>query len=359
MQKDIASFRVKYVQILDEKGNVDKKLEPELSDQELRDLYRWMVIERVFDNTALALQREGRIGTYAQSLGEEAVHVGSVFAASDDDWIFPDYREHVAFLMRKVPVKNLLLHWGGSEEGMDLPERSNIFPVCIPVGTQTLHGAGTAIAFKLKKKKFCSLTFVGDASTSTGDFNEGLNFAGTFMAPAVFIIRNNQWAISVPRVCDKPDWGGCQSRAQTLAQKAIAFGFDGVQVDGNDVLAVYSVVKEALEKARKGKGPTLVECFSYRLPPHTTADDPTRYRDPEIVKAWLKKEPLARFKLYLQKKKLWDEKFESAVQAEAKRMVDQGVKEAEDFKPKPTDMFDFVYEKLTPNLSEQRKEWLS
>jgi pyruvate dehydrogenase E1 component alpha subunit len=242
---------------------------------------------------------------------------------------------------------------------MDLPERSNIFPVCIPVGTQTLHGAGAAIAFKLKKQKFCSLTFVGDASTSTGDFNEGLNFAGTFMAPAVFIIRNNQWAISVPRVCDKPDWGGCQSRAQTLAQKAIAFGFDGIQVDGNDVLAVYSVVKEAFDKARKGKGPTLVECFTYRIGPHTTADDPTRYRDPKVVKAWLAKEPLNRFKLYLQKKKLWDEKFEAALQAEAKRMVDQGVKEAEGFSPKPTDMFDFVYEKLTPDLSEQRKEWQS
>lgn len=359
MQKDIAKFSVKYVQVLDEKGNVDKKLEPKLSSQELRDLYKWMVLERVFDSTALALQREGRIGTYAQSLGEEAVHVGSVFATSDKDWVFPDYREHVAFLMRRVPVKNLLMHWGGSEDGMLLPEKSNIFPVCIPVGTQTLHGAGAAIAFKLKGEKSCSLTFVGDASTSTGDFNEGLNFAGTFMAPAVFVIRNNAWAISVPRVCGKPDWGCCQSRAETLAQKAVAFGFDGVQVDGNDVLAVYSVVKQALDKARKGKGPTLVECVSYRVCPHTTADDPTRYQDAKVVKEWQKKDPLVRFRLYLKKKKLWDEKFEAAVLAEAKRTVDQGVKEAEKHKPKATDMFDFVYEKLTPNLKKQREEWQS
>lgn len=359
MQSDIAKFKVRYVQVVDEKGVVDKKLEPKLSSQELRDLYKWMVIERTFDNTALSLQREGRIGTFAQSLGEEAVHVGSVFATSSEDWIFPDYREHAAFLMRGVPVKSLLTHWGGSEDGMALPEKSNIFPVCIPVGTQTLHGAGAAIAFKLQKRKAASLTFVGDASTSTGDFNEGLNFAGTFVAPAVFIIRNNQWAISVPRVCGKMDWGGCQSRAETLAQKAIAFGFEGVQVDGNDVLAVYSVVKEALDKAKKGKGPTLIECNSYRLSPHTTADDPTRYQDPKVLKAWQEKEPIARFRAYLKKKKLWDEKFESAVLAEAKKLVEQGVKEFEKHKPSPTDMFDFIYSKLTKNLEGQRKEWQS
>jgi pyruvate dehydrogenase E1 component alpha subunit len=212
---------------------------------------------------------------------------------------------------------------------------------------------------KLQKKKAATLTFVGDASTSTGDFNEGLNFAGTYVAPAVFVIRNNQWAISVPRVCGKSDWGGCQSRADTLAQKAVAFGFDGVQVDGNDVLAVYSVVKQALDKARAGKGPTLIECNTYRLSPHTTADDPTRYQDPKVVKEWQAKEPIARFKVYLKKKKLWDEKFEAAVQAEAKRIVDQGVAEFEKHKPKPADMFDYVYSKLTPNLEEQRKEWQS
>lgn len=359
MQKNIAKFTVKYVQVIDEKGNVDKQLEPKLSPQQLRDLYKWMVIERVFDNTALALQREGRIGTYAQSLGEEAVHVGATYASNGDDFIFPDYREHVAYMMRGVPVKNLLTHWGGSEDGMELPEKSNIFPVCIPVGTQTLHGAGAAIAAKLQKKKIATLTFVGDASTSTGDFNEGLNFAGTFVAPAVFVIRNNQWAISVPRVCGKSDWGGCQSRAETLAQKAIAFGFEGIQVDGNDVLAVYTVVKQAFEKAKAGKGPTLIECNTYRLGPHTTADDPTRYQDPKVLKDWQKKEPINRFKMYLKKKKLWDEKFEAAVQAEAKKIVDQGVKEFEKHKPKPTDMFDYVYAKLTPNLKEQRNEWQS
>ncbi len=359
MQKIVGKFTVKYVQVVDDKGNVDKKLEPKLYPQQLRDLYKWMVVERVFDNTALALQREGRIGTYAQSLGEEATHVGATFATNDEDWIFPDYREHVAFLMRNVPVKNLLMHWGGSEEGMYLPEKSNIMPVCIPVGTQTLHGVGAALAMKLKKQKSATLTFVGDASTSTGDFNEGLNFAGAFVTPSVIVIRNNHWAISLPRTCHDATWGGCQTRAETLAQKALGYGFEGVQVDGNDVLAVYSVVKQALDKARAGKGPTLIECVTYRLGPHTTADDPTRYQDPKTLKAWLEKEPLKRFKLYLQKKKLWDEKFESAVQAEAKRIVDQGVKEFEKFKPKPTDMFDSVYSKLTPNLKEQREEWQS
>jgi len=203
------------------------------------------------------------------------------------------------------------------------------------------------------------LTFVGDASTSTGDFNEGLNFAGTFMAPAVIIIRNNQWAISVPRTCEKPFWGGCQSRAETLAQKAIAFGFEGIQVDGNDVLAVYSAVKTALDKAREGKGPTLIECNTYRLGPHTTADDPTKYQDPKVLKAWQKKEPLARFQVYLKKKKIWTPQWEAAIKAEVKKLIDQGVQEYEKHSPKPTDMFDTIYEKLTPNLAEQRKEWES
>ncbi len=359
MQKIVGKFTVKYVQIIDENGNVDKKLEPKLSPQQLRDLYKWMVIERVFDSTALSLQREGRIGTYAQSLGEEATHVGATFATNSEDWVFPDYREHAAFLMRGVPVGNLLMHWGGSEDGMYLPEKSNIMPVCIPVGTQTLHGVGAALAMKLKKQKAATLTFVGDASTSTGDFNEGLNFAGAFVTPSVIVIRNNHWAISMPRVCRDPTWGGCQTRAETLAQKALGYGFEGVQVDGNDILAVYSVVKQALDKARAGKGPTLIECVTYRLGAHTTADDPTRYQDPKMLKAWLEKEPLKRFKLYLKKKKLWDEKFESAVQAEAKRVIEQGIKEFEKFKPKPTDMFDSVYAKLTPNLKEQRDEWQS
>jgi len=358
MQKSL-KFNVKYLQVLDEKGTVDKKLEPELTKQQLQQLYKWMVLTRTFDNTALLLQREGRIGTYAQSLGEEATHVGAVFATKPEDWLFPDYREHAAFLMRGVPVGNLFTHWGGSEDGMKLPEKSNMFPVCIPVGSQTLHGVGAAMAFKLQKKKAATLTFVGDASTSTGDFNEGLNFAGTYMAPAVIVIRNNQFAISVPRTCGKAFWGGCQSRAETLAQKAIAFGFEGVQVDGNDVLAVYSAVKQAMDKARAGKGPTLIECNTYRLGAHTTADDPTRYRTEKSVKDWQKKEPLARFKLYLKKKKSWDEKFEKATQAWAKKIVDQGVKEFEKHKAKPTDMFDTVYDKHTKNLLEQRKEWES
>lgn len=358
MQKSL-KFDIKYVQVLDEKGKVDAKLEPKLSKEKLKEIYKWMVLERAFDETALKLQREGRIGTYAQSLGEEATHIGSVFAANKEDWVFPDYREHGAFLMRGVPVKNLLIHWGGSEDGMKLPEKSNMFSVAIPVGTQTLHGVGAAMAFKLRKKKAATLTFVGDAATSTGDFNEGLNFAGTYMAPAVIVIRNNQFAISVPRTCGKASWGGCQSRAETLAQKAIAFGFDGVQVDGNDVLAVYKVVKDALDKARAGKGPTLIECNTYRLGAHTTADDPTRYRSKKEVKEWEKKEPLARFREYLKKKKVWDEKFEEATQAWARKLVDQGVKEFEKHKPQATDMFDYVYEELSSNLKEQRKEWES
>ncbi|PIN74917.1 pyruvate dehydrogenase (acetyl-transferring) E1 component subunit alpha [Candidatus Woesearchaeota archaeon CG10_big_fil_rev_8_21_14_0_10_37_12] len=357
MKKTVAKFEIQYVQILNEKGEVDKKLEPKLSVKQLKEIYKWMVLERTFDNTALMLQREGRIGTFAQSLGEEATHVGATFATEKVDWVFPDYREHIAFMMKGVAIKDLLTHWGGSEDGMKLPKNTNMFSVCIPVGTQTLHGVGAAIAAKLQKKKFASLTFVGDASTSTGDFHEGLNFAGVFQAPAVVVIRNNQWAISVPRTCQHADWGGCQTRAETLAQKGIGYNINSVQVDGNDVLAVYSVVKQAIDNAKKGKGPTLVECVTYRLGPHTTADDPTRYVDSKTLKQWEKKEPLTRFKLYLKKKKIWTEQFEKQVRKEAKQLVDKGVAEFEKHKPKPTDMFDYVYEKLTPNLKAQRLEW--
>lgn len=354
MQKVAAKFSIPYIQILDEKGNVDKKLEPKLSKDELRAIYRWMVFERTFDNTALALQREGRIGTYAQSLGEEAVHVGSTFACDEDDIVFPDYREHVSFFMKGASVKNVLLYFGGSEEGMKVPPKSQIFPYCVPVGSQTLHGAGAAISMKLQRKKVATLTFVGDASTSTGDFHEGLNFASTFVAPAVFIVRNNQFAISIPRTCDQPDWGGCQTRSETIAQKAIAYGMEGVQVDGNDVLAVYKVVKDAIEKAKAGKGPTLVECVTYRLASHTTADDPTRYRSDKEVKEWEKKEPLVRFKEYLKKKKVWDERFEQTIQAEVKNLVDLGVKEYEKVRGKREDVFNYVFEKPTKNLEEQK-----
>lgn len=354
MERTIKTFSVKYVQVLDEKGNADRRFEPKLKPEQLKEMYRWMVLERAFDNTALALQREGRIGTYAQSIGEEATHVGAVYATQPQDMVFVDYREHAAFMMKGVPLKNLFTHWGGSEDGMFIPEGSAIFPVCIPVGTQTLHGAGWAIANKLKHEKNATLTFVGDASTSTGDFHEGLNFAATFNAPAVFIIRNNQWAISTPRVCADLDWGGCQSRAETLAQKGIAYGMDCVQVDGNDILGVYAVVKKAIDKARKGDGPTLIECMSYRLGPHTTADDPTRYQDPKILKAWLEKEPIKRFQLYLKKKKLWNEQWEGALQAECKKLIEQAVKEAETHKPSRDDMFAYVYDKLTPELERQK-----
>ncbi|RJQ18963.1 pyruvate dehydrogenase (acetyl-transferring) E1 component subunit alpha [Candidatus Woesearchaeota archaeon] len=354
MERTINKFSVKYIQILDEKGNADKRLEPKLKPEQLKALYRWMVIERAFDATALALQREGRIGTYAQSTGEEATHVGSVFATAENDMVFPDYREHIAFIMKGAPIKNLFIHWGGSEDGMAIPDNAHIFPVCIPVGTQTLHGAGFAIANKLKKEKTATLTFVGDASTSTGDFHEGLNFAAVFNAPAVFIIRNNHWAISVPRVCTDLDWGGCQSRAETLAQKGIGYGMDCIQVDGNDVLAVYSATKQALEKARKGDGPTLIECVTYRITPHTTADDPTRYQDEKTLKAWMQKEPLKRFQLYLKRKKLWTEEWQRALEAEAKKLIDQAVKEAEAHKPKRDDIFSFVYAEMTPELERQK-----
>lgn len=350
-EETVAKFEVKHVQILDENGKVDKKLEPKLSAEQLKELFRLMVLERTFDETALNMQREGRIGTYAQSLGEEACHVGPAFAMKKEDWLVPSYREHGAYLARGVPLKNLFIHWGGSEDGNKMPEGQRNLTICIPIGTQLPHAAGIAWAAKLRNEKSVVLTFFGDGGTSEGDFHEGMNLAGVFKLPVVFFCRNNEYAISVPRTCY--DTAGCQTRSQTLAQKAISYGFDGIVVDGNDVLACYAVAKDALEKARSGKGPTMIEALTYRIGAHTTADDPTRYRNPKEVEAWKKKDPLERFRKYLQSKKIWTADWEKKIVDQCKKEVQDAVKEYEKHAPKAEDMFLNVFAQLPPHLKEQ------
>lgn len=347
-EKKVASFEIKYLQVLDEKGNVDKKLEPNLNQQELKQLYRLLVLTRAFDNIALQLQREGRIGTYASVRGQEA-QVGSAFAMKPNDWMFPSFREHGVFITRGTPLKLLFTHWGGSEEGNRLPEDQHNMTVSIPVGTHLLHAVGAGWAAKLKGDSAASVVYFGDGATSEGDFHEALNFAGVFQTPTVFICQNNQWAISIPR--------SKQTRAETLAQKAIAYGIQGIQVDGNDVLAQYVAAKKALDDARAGKGPTFIECITYRMGAHTTADDPTRYRTEEELKEWEKKDPITRFQIYLKKKGAWTKEFEKETQEQAEKEVLNAVKEYEaQPKPEPTEMFKYVYSQMTPNLIEQLEE---
>jgi pyruvate dehydrogenase E1 component alpha subunit len=352
MPKEIvAKFQVSYLQVLDESGKVDRKLEPKLSAAQLKELFRLMILERTFDETALNMQREGRIGTYAQSLGEEACHVGPAFAMKKEDWFVPSYREHGAFLARGVPMKNLFIHWGGSEDGNKMPEGQRNMTVAIPVGTHLLHAVGIAWAAKMRKEKIASLVFFGDGATSTGDFHEAMNFAGVFEIPTVFFCRNNEYAISLPRTCE--DTAGCQTRAQTLAQKAIGYGFEGMVVDGNDVLACYVATKQALEKAYAGKGPTMIEALTYRMGAHTTADDPTRYRSQKEIEAWKKKDPIERFRKYLKAKKMWTAAWEKKIVQEAQQEVRQAIEEYEKHQPKPEDMFTNVFATIPPHLKEQ------
>jgi len=339
-----------HVRVLEEDGTIaDKGLEPKLPEEDLIEIYRWMVKARVFDERCLALQRQGRIGTYAPLSGQEAAQVGSAWPLKGEDWMFPSYREHVVQVMRGQRWADLLKYFGGSEEGNRIPEGVNNFPISVPIATQLLHAVGAAWAAKLRGDKIAVIVYFGDGATSEGDFHEALNFAGVFQTPVVFFCQNNQYAISVPRTR--------QTRAETLAQKAIAYGFGGVQVDGNDVLAVYRVAKEALDRAREGGGPTLIEAITYRFSHHTTADDWTRYRPKEEVEEWLRRDPIPRFRKYLERKGLWSEGDEERLLEEAKAEIAQAVEEYEKSpKRDVAEIFKYTYAEMPWHLKEQLEE---
>lgn len=350
-KKLIETFRVEWLQVLDEDGKCDEALRPSLDDEQIKRLFEWMVLARTFDDKAFKLQREGRLGTYASIRGQEAAQVGSAFALRPTDWMFPTFREPGASFVRGLPVHMILQYWAGDERGSQIPEGLNDFPITIPVATQIPIAVGAALAAKANGDDIAVMVFMGDGATSKGDFHEGLNFAGVFAAPVVFVCQNNQWAISVPLKR--------QTAAKTLAQKAFAYGFSGMQVDGNDVLAVYRAAKEALDRAREGKGPTLIECLTYRLGDHTTADDASRYRSRDEVEQWMKKDPIERLKKYMEKRGLWNRSNDHAVHAEAKEKVEQAVCEEESLAPPdPRDIFRFTFHELTTELNNQMEGFL-
>jgi pyruvate dehydrogenase E1 component alpha subunit len=348
MLKTLKKFEVNRLEVLDNKGNYDKKLMPKLSNQDIKKLYESMILTRIIDRKSLNLQRQGRIGTYASMEGQEATIIGSSYALKKEDWLFPSFRENGALILRGQPMHELLMYGGGDERGMNIPKNINNFPITIPVGTQILHAVGVAMAAKIQNKKICSIVYFGDGATSEGDFHEGLNMAGVYKSPVVFICQNNQWAISVPR--EK------QTASETLAQKAIAYGIKGIQVDGNDVFAVYKATKDALDDARKGNGPTLIECYTYRISDHTTSDDAKKYRDVKEVEEWKKKDPIVKLWNFMKKKKLWTKDYETKFVAKATKEVEDAVKKFESIpKPKIEDMFKFVYK----NMTERQKKELS
>lgn len=347
----IAEFKVEFLQVIDESGKCDEALCPKLSDSELKKLYELMVLTRVYDDKAFKLQRQGRLGTYAQCIGQEASQVGVAFAMKSEDWLFPTYRDHGASITRQVPIAKMLQYWGGDERGNLIPKEINNLPPAIPVGTQPLHATGFGMAMNIKKQKAVAVTFFGDGASSTGDTQIAMNLAGVFNCPVVFVCENNQYAISVPNKR--------QTNAQTIAQKAIAYGIKGIQVDGNDILAVFSAAQRAIEDARSGKGPTLIECLTYRMGDHTTADDSKKYRSEKEVEEWRKKDPIARFEKFLASKGLWSQEYGKKFAEEASAQVEKGVKEFEEIPlPKPSEFFDYVYSKPTQEIAEQKQEFL-
>jgi pyruvate dehydrogenase E1 component alpha subunit len=343
---------VDYLSVLDENGQVDKELEPRIPDELLLELYRAMVLARRFDERMLSLQRQGRIGTFGPISGQEAAQLGTVALLRPSDWFVPAFRETAAELWRGRMMEGVLLIYGGFNEGGKAQKGNNRnLPLSIPVATQVLHAVGLGWAIKHRGKDEVAMTFFGDGATSEGDFHEAMNFAGVYQLPVVFVCQNNQWAISLPRAK--------QTRSKTLAQKALAYGFSGIQVDGNDILAVYAAAKEAVDRARSGGGPTMIECVTYRVLMHTTADDPTRYRTEEEVKEWKKRDPILRFQIYLKGKNLLtDEKIEElekAVRDDIQRAVENVENQMKRFTD-PLYMFEHVYAELSQTLKEQREE---
>ena len=346
----IARFKIDRVGIIAADGKLTNTL-PEFANNHelLRKLYRAMVLTRTFDTRAVALQRTGRLGTFASSLGQEAVMVGMASAMKPEDVFLPSFREQGAQFWRGVSMLELLLYWGGDERGSNFSAAREDFPICVPVGSHASHATGVALAFKLRKQAHVAVCSFGDGATSKGDIYEAMNFAGVNSLPVVFVVNNNQWAISVPRKL--------QSAAETLAQKAIACGFDGIQVDGNDVVSVRHVIGQAVKRAREGAGPTLVEALSYRLSDHTTADDASRYRDDTEVSRQWKEEPVVRMRDYMSAVGCWNKDDEEQLVTDCAQQVETACSAYLATPAQaPSTMFDYLYEHLPSAYTTQRAQ---
>jgi pyruvate dehydrogenase E1 component alpha subunit len=350
-RKTVFKGEIQHLQILNEQGQVDTQIGvPEaLSEDRLLEMYRWMRFFRRFDEKALALQRTGRLGTYASLIGQEAAQVGVAYAMAPQDWLVPSFRDQGLMMVRGVKGSKIITYWNGDERGSCYDEGVNVLPICVPVGSQMLHGVGLAMASAYKGNDTAVVACIGDGGTSEGDFHEACNFAGTYNAPVVMLIQNNQWAISVPR--------DHQTASDTLAQKAIAYGIEGIQVDGNDVMGMYQAAYDALNKARAGGGPTLIEAFTYRMEDHTTADDASKYRDQSEVDAWKPRDPIARLETYLRNAGRLSDEDIAKMEAEIEQEVAQEVADRDNMdKPDPLDTFRYVYEEIPPHLAKQMAE---
>ncbi|MFC4541286.1 pyruvate dehydrogenase (acetyl-transferring) E1 component subunit alpha [Halosolutus amylolyticus] len=345
------------IRVLDEDGNVlPNAAVPDLSDEELLAMYEDIALARRFDQRAISLQRQGRIATYAPMTGQEGAQVATSYALDDQDWLFPTYREHAAKYVHGMSLESLLKPLRGIREGYAIPDDVNVMPEYIPIATQLPQAMGMAWGQQLQGQTDSAvLCHFGDGATSEGDFHEGLNFAGVFDVPAVFVCNNNQWAISVPR--DR------QTASETIAQKAAAYGLEGVRVDGLDPLAMYAVTRDALAKAKNPTGderrPTLIEAVQYRYGAHTTADDPSVYREEDEADAWRQKDPLDRLRNYLSAEGILDEAVDAEIDDRVDAQIDDALATVEAVETDPERIFEHVYEEMPERLREQRDELLA
>lgn len=347
----VATFEIEYLQYLGQDGRLVREDLPEFARdrRNLVELFKQMLLVRTFDTKAVALQRTGKLGTYASCLGHEAAHIGIGSAMQYDDVFAPSYREYGAQFMRGVKPRDVLMYWGGDERGNDFSGPPHDYPWCVPIATQCLHAAGAALAFKLRGEPRVAVTCVGDGGSSKTDTYAAINSAGAYSLPFVLCIINNQWAISVPR--------NAQTGAKTLAQKGLAGGLDCVQVDGNDIIAVRAAMDHALKRARNGHGGSVLELVTYRLSDHTTADDARRYRDDAEVKAAWEREPMSRLRTFLINDGMWSEAEEAAWKEECGKRVDEEVNAYLETKVQPVEaMFDYLYAELPADYEAQRAD---
>lgn len=343
-------LKLEHLQILDEVGRLDQALEPRIDAELLRRMYRGMVLTRLLDDRMIRMQRQGQMGTFAPGRGQEAIQIGSVVHLRKDDWYSPSYRSFGAQLWRGWTVDQLLLLWAGYFEGFGLPEGVNEMPMSIVIGSHVPVATGIAMAQKYLKRDSVVLTNFGDGASSEGDVSESLNFAAVFKSPILFLCENNQYAISMP--VER------QAAVKSLAQRGLGFGIPSLRVDGNDVLAMYVAMGEAVNRARAGGGPTFIEAATYRMEMHTTADDPKVYRKDDEVKAWEDRDPILRFEKYLLNKGVLDEAGKAAIQEDATEELRLG-RERFDRRAKanPREIFDFMFDTLPPGLAEQKGEY--
>jgi len=343
-----AQFEIEYLQYLGADGKPVAELPPAFSDPKaLLPLFKQMLFVRVFDTKSIALQRTGKLGTYAASLGHEATHVGIGASMQPEDVFAPSYREYGAQFMRGVLPREVLLYWGGDERGNDFAGPKNDYPWCVPISTQCLMAAGAALSFKLRKQKRIAVACCGDGGSSKTDFYAALNSAGAYTSPLVLCVINNGWAISVPR--------SAQTGAKTLAQKGIAGGLHCLQVDGNDLIAVLEGMRRATERARNGEGGSVIEFMTYRLHDHTTADDARRYRDEAEVKDAWTRDPIPRLRTYLTAHKLWSQDEEKAWAEECGKRIDVEINAYLETPVQPVEaMFDYLYADMPPDVQAHR-----